>query len=240
MSSAVHNADAVLAALPASGAHEVASRCASLLRAGALYVDFASASPEQKLATGELVAAAGGSYVDAAVLGTVLTSGFKVPILASGPGANAWEALVAPDGLRVSATDAPAGHAALVKLLRGIYLKGRDALIVEMLLTAKRYGLEELVAATIDGPGERVPFSALAERVLCSLALHAERRADELSAASELIRCAGIDPALARAGSETLRGVAALGLTDAFADGRPADGRAVLAVIDSRWEAQKS
>jgi len=52
-------------------------------------------------------------------------------------------------------------------------MKGRDALILEMMLAARRYGLEDRVAESIKGPGETVPFTALAERVLCALAVHA-------------------------------------------------------------------
>ncbi len=237
---AVEGADVVFSAVPASSQPEVAELCASLLTSGSLYVDLASASPEAKRVAAERVAAADGSYIDAAVLGTVLTSGFQVPILASGPGATDFEALVTPDGLNVTAIDAPPGHAALVKLIRGIYLKGRDALIVEMLLTARRHGLDELVATSIDGPGERVPFPALADRVLRSLAVHAERRAEELSATSEIVRDAGLDPGLTRAGARTLHGVAALALAELFAGERPEDGGAVLDAIDARSGSKKS
>ncbi len=234
LKTAVRGAAAVLAAVPASAASQVAEDAAPLLESGALYVDLASAAPEAKARSAGRVCASGGSYVDAAVLGTVLTSGAAVPILASGPGASDFEALVASDGLKVTTIDAPAGHAALVKLIRGIYLKGRDALIVETMLTARRYGLAELVAASLNGPGERVPFERLAERILCSLAVHAERRADELAASSEVVARAGIDPSLARAGSRMLRNLARLGLCELFDGERPDDAEVVLAAIDER------
>lgn len=234
LSEAVSGADAVLSAVPASASTEVANRCASLLERESLYVDFASAAPAEKVAACELITAAGGRYVDAAVLGTVLMSGYAVPILVSGPGAEAFHALVRPDGLQVTAIEGPAGASALVKLLRGVYLKGRDALIVEMMLAAKRHGLDDIVASSIDGPGERVPFTEIVERVLCSLAIHAGRRAEELASASEIVQGAGIDPALTRAGAQTLRDVANLGLVDLFGGERPSDARAVLAAIDDR------
>lgn len=235
LSEAISGADAVFAAVPGSVSIEVASRCAPLLDPDTLYVDLASAAPRDKVAACERITAAGGRYVDAAVLGTVLVSGYEVPMLASGPGADAFQLLVEPDGLRVTAIDGPVGGAALVKLLRGVYLKGRDALIVEMMLAARRHGLADVVAASIDVPSERVPFTALAERVLCSLAVHAERRAAELAASSEVVRDAGIDPALTRAGADTLRGVTELGLAELFGGERPSDARAVLEAIDNRY-----
>lgn len=228
---AVANATAVLSVVPASASRAVAERCAPSLDPGAYYVDFAPAPVADKEEGAALIAQAGALYVDAAVLGTVAASGFKVPILAGGPGARGWRALVDAEGLVVEAIDAPAGHATRLKLLRSVYMKGRDALIVEMMLAARRYGLEEQVADSIQGPGELVPFRALAERVLCALAVHSERRADELLASSEVVRSAGVDPVITRAGSEVLSRLAELELRERF-DQRPSSGNEVLAAID--------
>jgi 3-hydroxyisobutyrate dehydrogenase-like beta-hydroxyacid dehydrogenase len=240
---AVAGATAVLSVVPAGASCTVAERCAPLLDADTYYVDLTAAAVADKEESAALIAQAGALYVDGAVLGTVATSGFEVPIVASGPGAHGWRALVDPEGLVVEAIDAPAGHATLLKLLRSVYMKGRDALILEMMLAARRYGLAEQVAESIQGPGEQVPFTTLAERVLCALAVHAERRADELLASSEVVRAAGVDPLLACAGSEALRRLAGLELRDMFDRERPSDAGQVLAAIDERsgrqglWEA---
>jgi 3-hydroxyisobutyrate dehydrogenase-like beta-hydroxyacid dehydrogenase len=229
---AVAGATAVLCVVPAGASRGVAERCASLLDRGAYYVDLTAAPVGDMEVAAALVEQVGALYVDAAVLGTVATSGFEVPIVASGPGARGWQTLVEREGLVVEAIDAPAGHATLLKLLRSVYMKGRDALILEMMLAAARYGLEDLVAESIKGPGETVPFAALAERVLCALAVHADRRADELLACSEVVRAAGVDPVISRAGSEVLRSLAQLELRDAFDRERPSNGKQVLAMID--------
>ena len=131
--------------------------------------------------------------------------------------------------------DALPGHAALVKLLRSIFLKGRDALILEMMLAARRHGLEDTVVQSIDTAAERVPFPDVAERVLCSLALHAGRRAEELAQAGQILEQSGIDPALSEAGAEALRELAALNLPDHFGHQRPTDAGVVLEEIDRRW-----
>lgn len=234
LAAAVAGADAVFATVPGRAARGVAVESAAHVQRGSLYVDFSSGAPEEKRQAELSLAGAGAPYADAAVLGSVAVSGFAVPILASGPGARPLQALVEPDGMQVKAIDAPAGHASLVKLLRSIYLKGRDALIVEMMLTARRYGLDDVVAASIRGPGEQLEFTALAERVLRSVALHAERRADELAMAADVAGDVGIDSSLARSGSQTLRDVASLGLRERFGHGQPRelDAAAVLAAID--------
>jgi 3-hydroxyisobutyrate dehydrogenase-like beta-hydroxyacid dehydrogenase len=231
---AVAGATAVLCAVPASASREVAEQCASMLDRGAFYVDLATAPVDDKLQAAGMVAQAGALYVDAAVLGTVATSGFEVPIVASGPGAQGWKTLAQPAGLVVDVLDGPAGDATRLKLLRSVYMKGRDALVLEMMLAARRYGLEDRVAESIKGPGETVPFPALAERVLCALAVHAERRAQELLASSEVVRAAGVDPVISRAGAEVLSNLAALELRELFDGQRPSNATEVLTTIDER------
>jgi 3-hydroxyisobutyrate dehydrogenase-like beta-hydroxyacid dehydrogenase len=231
---AVADARAVVSVVPSSAALQTAEACAPLLADGTLYVDLTAASLADTEAAAALFDATGADYVDGAVLGTVATSGAEVPIVLSGPGASRWQALVAPAGLRVSVIDAPAGRATLLKLLRSVYMKGRDALIVEMTLAARRYGLEHEVLATVKGPGESVPFPQLAERVLCALAVHAGRRADELHASSEVVAAAGIDPVISRAGSQVLRALADLELRGAFDHERAPSAAEVLAAIDER------
>ena len=234
LADAVSGASAVLSVVPADASLTITTAAAPLLVPGTYFVDFSAAPVADKEAGAALVAEADAQYVDAAVLGTVSTSGFEVPILASGPGAHGWQALVAPEGLRVEAIHGPAGDATLVKLLRSVYMKGRDALIVEMMLSARRYGLEQRVAQSIQGPGEQVPFPALADRVLCALAVHAERRAEELHASSEVVRAAGVEPLISEAGSEVLQAIADLGLRDTFLRDSSTDAHQVLTAIDER------
>lgn len=230
---AVREAAAVVAAVPAGAALKVAAAAAPHLRPGALYVDPSPLRPADKAAAAALVAAEGGRYADAAVLGTVAVDGAAVPTLVAGPGAEAWRALAAPLGLNVTVLPGPPGQAARVKLLRSVYMKGRDALLIEMLLAARAHGLERTVAQSIGGAGERVPFPQLADRVVRALALHAERRADELAAAAELLREAGVEPIVSDAGERRLRWVAGHDLRRRFGGERPGDPAQVLDALQT-------
>jgi 3-hydroxyisobutyrate dehydrogenase-like beta-hydroxyacid dehydrogenase len=224
---AVSGTDVVFAGVPVSAASEVASACAPFVRADAIYVDPAPRPPEAKSAS----AAALPGYVDAAVMGTTAADGFEVAFFAAGPGAEPWRERVSPLGMNVSVLDGPAGAASLVKLLRSVYMKGRDALIVETLLAARRYGVEQELLASFAGAGEQVAFPELAERVVTAVAVHAGRRADELAASAELLREVGVEPLMAGAGEERLRRVAAQGLRERFAGERPASLEAALAAL---------
>jgi 3-hydroxyisobutyrate dehydrogenase-like beta-hydroxyacid dehydrogenase len=235
---AVAEAELVLAAVPAAAARAVAEECARAVSPGSVYVDPAPLPPAEKLGSSELLAAAGAFYVDAAVLGTVLTEGARVPILAAGPGADGFARLAASLGLRVDVIDGPAGQASLLKLIRSVYMKGRDALILEMLLAARHHGLEQAVIESIGGTGEQVPFSELASRAMCSLALYAERRADELGASADVLAAAGVEPLVTAAGEVRLRRLAELNLKTRLGGERPRDLREVFSLIEELEQAR--
>jgi 3-hydroxyisobutyrate dehydrogenase-like beta-hydroxyacid dehydrogenase len=230
---AVRGAEVVIAAVPGSASAEVFESCAAALEPATLYADLSSAAPRDKVRAAGRAAEGGVRYADAAVLGTVAAGGGAVPILASGDGAAVLRDLLAPAGIRVEAADAPAGHASTVKLLRSVYLKGRDALIAEMLAAAQRLGLVDAVIDSIaSAPSEQGSFDELADRVLKALAVHAERRAGELELSGELVRGTGVEPLMAEAGAERLRRIAALGLRDALGGERPQDANAVLDALE--------
>jgi len=231
---AVSGAAGVLAAVPAGASAEVAAAAAMHLGEGALYVDLSAASPAIKRAGAARLAEQGAYYVDVAVLGTVAVTGWATPMVASGEGAAAFRDLATASDLEVRTIDGSAGDAALVKLLRSVYMKGRDALVVEMLLGARRHGLEDVVMDSIGGPGERVPFRSLSDRVMTGLAVHAGRRAEELASSAEVLRQAGVEPIVTEAGAERLRSLGALGLREAFGGERPEDARRVLEAIEER------
>jgi 3-hydroxyisobutyrate dehydrogenase-like beta-hydroxyacid dehydrogenase len=230
---ALEGADVVVAAVPASAAAGVAHASTPHLRPQAVYVDPAPLSPAAKEALADSVAHVGAQYADVAVLGTVVVDRHRVPMLASGPGAARWAEAATAHGLRVSVLDGAPGRASLVKLLRSVYMKGRDALVLEMVLAARRHGVEDAVMASIGGPGEQVPFPELASRVLTSLAVYAERRAGELHAAAELVADAGVEPLVTVAGAERLRRLGALGLRESFGGERPDNLDTVLAAMDA-------
>jgi 3-hydroxyisobutyrate dehydrogenase-like beta-hydroxyacid dehydrogenase len=224
----------VISAVPAAEAAEVCARSAARLTPHALFADLSADHPERKAAGAERVARHEGRYVDVAVMGTVIASGFRVPMVASGPGAAAWTMIARSLGMRVDEIDGPAGRASTLKLLRSVYMKGRDALVAETLVAARRYGLDAELLPTIAGPGEAIGFGELAERVLCSLALHADRRADELEGSASLLRDVGVEPLVTAAAAERLRRIADLGLREEFHGQRPSELAVVLNAIDRR------
>jgi 3-hydroxyisobutyrate dehydrogenase-like beta-hydroxyacid dehydrogenase len=227
---AVEGAALVVSAVPGSASAEVAERVLPLLSADTCFADLTAGPPEAK----ERSAARHDFYADGAVLGTVATSGHEVPIAAAGGGAERFRELVAPAGLRVEVLDAATpGTAARLKLVRSVYMKGRDALVLEMMLAARRLGVEDAVVRSIAGPGEQVPFAELSDRVLRALAVHAGRRAEELESSAALLRELGVDPTVTEAGAERLRWLAERGVRERLGGERPSRGGDTLDALDA-------
>jgi 3-hydroxyisobutyrate dehydrogenase-like beta-hydroxyacid dehydrogenase len=223
----VSGAELVISAVPGPASGQAFEQALPHLSDDTLFVDLTAAAPGVK----EACAAQHRLYADGAVLGTVATSGASVPIAVAGEGAERFRELVTPAGLNVSVLDGPAGTAARLKLVRSVYMKGRDALVLEMMLAARKLGVEDEVARSIAGPGEQVPFTELSDRVLRALAVHAGRRSQELESAAALLRELGVDPLVTEAGSARLKWLADRGLREHFGGERPADGRATLDAI---------
>ena len=124
---------------------------------------------------------------------------------ASGQLLGAWS----PLGYAITKVSDQAGDATRVKLVRSVYMKGRDALIVELLIAANLIGAERVLVDSISAaPGEQVSFAELVDRVLPALAKHAERRADELNDTGAVLRELGLDPIMVEAAERRLRWMA--------------------------------
>ena len=90
--SAVADADLVICAVTASQTVAAARSACAGLKAGAFFLDFNSASPGAKAQAAEAVNAAGGRYVEGAVMTSVPPYRIRVPLLLGGPNARALEA----------------------------------------------------------------------------------------------------------------------------------------------------
>ncbi len=92
----LESAALVLSLVTADAALKAARTAAASLRPGALFCDMNSVAPGTKRAAAEAVHAAGGRYVDVAVLAPVNPARLRVPLLLAGPDADeAADALAA-------------------------------------------------------------------------------------------------------------------------------------------------
>ena len=152
-------------------------------RPDVLWADLNTASPGTKRQLAVLAADAGVPFADVAMMAPVPGRGLRVPMLASGPGAARYAALLGPLGAGIEVLDGPAGLAASKKLLRSVFYKGMAASIVEALEAARAAGdeswLREHIAAELAAAD-----AAILDRITDGTRRHAVRRTAEMEAAA--------------------------------------------------------
>jgi 3-hydroxyisobutyrate dehydrogenase-like beta-hydroxyacid dehydrogenase len=204
---AAAGADAVLSLNSAAAARDVAEAVAPALAAGVLYADLNTAAPGRKREVAEAVAPSGALFADVALIGPVPGNGVRTPALVSGPGAERFEAVLAPHGMPVTQAGDDVGAAAARKLARSIFAKGLAAAIGESLAAAERLGFEDWLHADLERT-LREADGALLERLIEGSRLHAGRRVDEMRAAVEMLDELGLEPRVAAASEAWLRSMA--------------------------------
>jgi 3-hydroxyisobutyrate dehydrogenase-like beta-hydroxyacid dehydrogenase len=143
----VREADAFLSILVPSKAVEVASLVADAIRssgAGLLYVDCNAIAPRTARAVADVISDAGGRVADIGIVGPPpRRPGTR--FYASGPGAHEVAEL-SSYGLDVRVIGDEIGQASGLKMCYGALTKGLQALGVELLVTARALGLDEVLA----------------------------------------------------------------------------------------------
>lgn len=201
---AAEGVDLVLSLNWARVALEVAKKVAPVLRPGAVYADLNTASPQLKRALAEILVPKGIRFADVALMSPVPGKGLKTPSLASGPGATDYKDYLAPLGAVVEVVGEAPGEAATRKLLRSVFFKGMAAAVVEALEAARRLGLEAEVRANIAKTFAEAGVD-LVDRLWEGSFRHAQRRLEEMEAASSLLEELGVEPIMTRATAEHLR-----------------------------------
>lgn len=177
--SAVRDADVVASLVGASAAPQVASSVFGHMSGHAVFADMNTAAPADKQRMAAEAARAGVSFADVAVMAPVPRAGDLTPLLASGPGAARLTDLWAPLGIPVTDVGPEPGHAAGLKLLRSIFMKGLAALVFESVTAAERLDAGDWIRGEL--AGELGNGGAdLIERLLSGTRQHAQRREHEM------------------------------------------------------------
>lgn len=197
---AVRGADLVISAVTASSAAGAATSAAPFLQSGQIYLDINSVSPETKLSIARILGSSPGTFVEAAVMAPVAPQRLKSPMLLGGAdAAMAAERLLAI-GMNVKPISERIGVASAIKMCRSIIIKGLEAITVESMFAARRYGAEkhvlESLAATYPAMGWE---GSLPDYLISRVAEHGKRRAAEMREAAQAVADAGLDPITALA-----------------------------------------
>jgi 3-hydroxyisobutyrate dehydrogenase-like beta-hydroxyacid dehydrogenase len=226
-------ADIVLSTVTTDAALEAAAACLPGLGPGQVYCDLNSTSPRVKRELDMLLAASGASFVEGAILGAIGVSGARTRILLGGGGARSLSAELNALGLDTLAYSDEIGKASAFKMLRSVFSKGLEALLVEFLMAGRRAGLEDHlwreVSELMDGEG----FDNVARNWVCSHAVAHERRLHEMRQVGELLDELGLESIITEATTRFFERSTRLELGAAF-ERRPEDMEATVDALLGR------
>ena len=233
---AVAGAELVVSAVTASQTVAVAEAAAPGLAPGAFFLDFNSASPGAKARAAQIVNAAGGRYVEGAVMTSVPPYRIRVPLLLGGPDAAALAPLLNALGFAAKAASAHLGVASATKMCRSIVIKGLEAMLIESFTTARHYGVEDAVIASLQETFPGIDWEKQGSYFFQRVIEHGRRRSEEVREVAQTVREAGLEPWCAAGTAERQAWVADLADAGVFGTrGEPGFARSA----DWRTEADR-
>lgn len=221
---AARGATVVISAVTAAQDLEAARSVCPGLADGAFFLDLNSCSPGQKVASAQTVEAAGGRYVEAAVMSPIGPKRIASPMLLGGP--HAADFLAATRGLGFTGATAYSeviGRAAATKLCRSVVIKGVEALLTESLLAARHYGVEQVVLESLSDLLPLPNWNRTAQYMISRSLEHGTRRAEEMREAARTVEEAGVPAPMSHATAQR---------QDWAADHRAALSPDLLAMLD--------
>ena len=231
-------ADLIVSAVTASQAVPAAQACVPTLAKGAWFLDLNSASPGAKQRAARLVGAAGGRYVEGAVMTSIPPYRIKVPLLLGGPHAVALQPLLGDLGFAARLASEKLGVASATKMCRSVMIKGLEAMVIESFTAARAYGVEDALIASLHETFPAIDWERQGAYFFQRVIEHGRRRSEEVREVAETVREIGLTPWSAEGTAERQAWVAdlvdagALGDRSAPRGDWRADADRILAAID--------
>jgi len=175
----------VFSLVTADQAQCAARSAAPFLKDDQLYFEMNSIAPDTKRRNAALIP----SLVDTAIMTPVYPKELSVPLLLAHPDAQIKAEKLRALGLNAMPAGEKIGDAAAIKMCRSIMIKGMEALTIECFLTARHYGVEDAVKASLHGSfpemgWEKDRVDYWFERV----STHGKRRAAEMREAAKTVK----------------------------------------------------
>ena len=202
--------DFIVSAVTAGQAVPVAKACAETVKQGAWYLDFNSASPGAKQRAAAVIDGAGGRYVEGAVMTSIPPYRIKVPLLLGGAGAGELAPLLIELGFDAKKASDRLGVASAVKMCRSVMIKGLEAMVIESFTTARAYGVEDAVLASLKETFPGIDWEKQGAYFFQRVIEHGRRRSEEVREVAETVREIGLTPWSAQGTAERQAWVADL------------------------------
>lgn len=205
---ALARANTILSLVTADQSLCAAINAAQHIADGGLFFDMNSVAPQTKIEAARAIETAAGRYVDVAIMSAVEPAQLDVPLLLSGPHAEAGaQALIALDFRNVRVVAGPVGRASSIKMIRSVMVKGIEALTAECLTAAVQAGVVNEVAGSLGAD-----WLGKADNDLDRMMRHGLRRAAEMEEVAKTLEALGVAPEMTRGTVRRQRAIGRIGI----------------------------
>ena len=224
--------DYILSVVTPQSCREIADCVSRALRGGQVFVDLTSTSPAVKRMIRAIVTNSGAKFVEGVILGAV--SSMRSPvILLGGPAGDSAALVFQQYGLAARFYSPEIGRASAFKMLRSIFSKGIEAVLVETLVAARRAGLLDEIWEEIRTTLAAGEVEGTLQTWVRSHARSARRRYHEMQEVSQFLDEIGIEAVLPQASGQVFARSFELGVSDALPQ-QPASFREVIEYLEKQ------
>lgn len=227
---ALGQSDYILSVATPQSCREIAERASRSLTKSQVFVDLNSTSPSAKRTIAASFSNGGGEFVEGVILGAVASSASPV-ILLGGPYGESTAQVFQQYGLAARFYSPEIGAASAFKMLRSIFSKGLEAVLVETLVAACRAGLLDEIWNEIQNTLSRGEVEQTLQTWIRSHARSAQRRCYEMEEVNSFLEEIGIAAAVPRACGQVFAHSSALGICEAFPE-EPASFREIVEYLE--------
>jgi 3-hydroxyisobutyrate dehydrogenase-like beta-hydroxyacid dehydrogenase len=226
----VRQCDVILSILAPAAAAVAAQQVGAAMQATAtrpLFVDCNSIAPQTSRKVGDFIAAAGGKFLDAALVGRPPGGANVVRLYASGQEAQLLEAL-GTDHIQVHILGAEAGAASALRICYNAFGEGLTAIATQLLVAAERFGIDKaLRSELLETRGTAYEWVM---RSIPELVPRTQRAVKEMEEAALAFESVGLTPKPLLGIADVLRWIAdAMASRPAAEPGLPESAREVVA-----------
>lgn len=222
----VAQVDYVFSTVTTTQCEVVAKEVSSLLRAGQTYIDLNSTSADTQRTVHDIIGLSGADFVEGVILGAVGVNGADTKILLSGDHAERICGTLKAHGLNVTYYGTEIGKASTFKLLRSIFSKGMEALLLELCIAGSKADLHEELWEDISLFMSKNRFEDVATNWLLSHVVACERRFFEVRDVVKAMEALGVDPIMTSSTLRIFERSVSLGLNKA--EERPSSIKSVI------------
>lgn len=229
---AVKSADIIISVTTSKAAITTAESVKPYLNGKQIYIECNSAVPNVKKEISVLLEGAA-IVIDGTTMASVNQLKHRTPVNLSGPHADEVSKILNSYGMNTSCVGDLVGQASALKVLRSVFMKGFEVVLVECMQASNVYGVADAVLKSILDFFDTKPLPELMNMFITTDAIHCKRRGEELKSIVSLLDEQNIECTMSKAGVKKLMWVSSLNMNEYFGGNVPENIQPVLDILSS-------